>query len=456
MKNILITVSLSLLSAGCSKFTEVDLPQDQITRELVFKDEGLANSAMAGVYRSLESSGFLAGTSAGAPALLSAYTDELESYAPAGSDFSQSYNLTHSAVTASFKDLWTVSYNQIYNVNSIIEGLERSAQLSESFKLQLRGEALFVRALIHLQLSTAFGDIPYITTTSYTENSTVSREKQSVVYAKVKGDLLQAAIDLPPTLPRGSRVKASQMAAYAVLARLAYLENQWDDAVRYSNIVLFSIGYEMEESIDRTFLKDSSSAIWQLMPYDSTYNTNEGNFYILTTAPPATAALSPSLVNSFEDGDLRRDLWIGEVKDSDNKTYYYPFKYRQSSVTDATREYSVILRVEELYLIRAEAYIRQGQTILGLADLNQLRLRVNLRPVDGNNEDQLLTAVLNERRKELFTESGHRFNDLKHFGVLDQTMRAAKPNWKSNFKLWPLPESELLLNPHLKPQNEGY
>lgn len=456
MKNIFITASFSILSLGCSKFTDVDLPQDQITRELVFKDEGLANSAMAGVYRSLESSGFLAGTSTGAPAILSTYTDELESFAPVGSDFSQFYNMTHNAVTASIKDLWTVSYNQVYNVNSIIEGLERSTQLNESFKLGLRGEALFVRALIHLQLSNVYGNIPYITGTSYSDNSKVGRETQSVVYDKVKSDLLQAAFDLPSTLPKGSRVKVSQMAAYALLARLAYYRNEWDDAVRYSNIVLFTSGYEMEESIDRTFVKDSSSAIWQLMPYDNTYNTNEGNFYILLTAPPATAALSPALVNSFEIGDLRREKWIGEIQDSDNKTYYFPFKYKQATVSDATLEYSVILRVEELYLIRAEAYVRQGQITLGLADLNRLRQRVNLPPIDINNEDQLLTYVSDERRKELFTESGHRFNDLKHFGVLDQTMSAVKPNWKSNFRWWPVPESELLLNPNLRPQNEGY
>lgn len=456
MKNILITVSLGILSLGCSKFTDVDLPQDQITRDLVFKDEGLATSAMAGVYRSLESAGFLAGTSSGAPALLGCYSDELDSYDPAGSDFSQFYTLTHSAVTPAINSLWTVSYNQIYNVNSIIEGLDRSTQLSESFRLKLRGEALFVRAIVHLNLSTVFGDIPYITSTAYNENSNVSRESQSTVYEKVKADLLQARLDLPPMLPAGNRVKATQMAAYAVLARLAYYQDQWDDAVRYSTIVLSTSGYEMENSLDRTFLWDSSSAIWQLMPYDGISNTNEGNFYILMTAPPATAALSASLVNSFEVGDMRREKWIGEIKDPDEKTYYYPFKYKQSSVTNATEEYSVILRVEELYLIRAEAFVRKGQTILGLEDLNRLRLRVGLQSIHGNNENQLLNAILQERRKELFTEAGHRFNDLKHFDALEQTMLAVKPSWRSTFKLWPVPEPELLLNPNLKPQNEGY
>lgn len=456
MKKIMIIIALAVTMAGCSKFTEVDLPQDQITRDLVFKDEGLANSAMAGIYRSVESSGCLSGSSSGAQSYLSCYTDELTSYAAAGSDTSQFFNLTHNALTPTVNNLWKVSYNQIYNINSVLEGLERSSQLGQTFKQKLRGEALFLRAIIHLELTNTFGAVPYIATSSYEENMKVSRDPQAVVYDKIRTDLTQAVSDLPASLPRGSRVKPSKMAAYALLARLAYFEEKWDDAVRYSGLVINYQDYGMETAIERTFLKDSSSAIWQLMPYDATYPTNEGNLFILRTAPPSRIALSQAFVDGFEFGDQRRSKWIGEIKDSQNKSFYYPFKYKQFTVTAASSEYSLVLRVEELYLIRAEGYIRQGLMELAKNDLDKLRLRVGLGVITTTDENQMLEAVLKERHYELFTEFGHRFYDLKHFKKIDEVMSAVKINWKTTYQLWPVPEPEMLLNPNLNPQNNGY
>ncbi|MDQ0065153.1 hypothetical protein [Chryseobacterium lathyri] len=91
-----IMLGMAVLLSACSRFTEVDLPQDQITRDMVFKDEALAQAAMAGIYRSLEESGFLSGSSGGAQSYVSCYTDELSSYAPAGSDTSQLFLLSES------------------------------------------------------------------------------------------------------------------------------------------------------------------------------------------------------------------------------------------------------------------------------------------------------------------------------------------------------------------------
>ncbi len=67
-----------------------------------------------------------------------------------------------------------------------------------------------------------------------------------------------------------------------------------------------------------------------------------------------------------------------------------------------------------------------------------------------------MNAVIKERRSELFTEFGHRFYDLRQHNLLDAVMAVNKTGWKTHFKLLPLPESELLLNPNLNPQNEGY
>lgn len=455
-KNIGIMLGMLFLFPACSRFTEVDLPQDQITRDMVFKDEALAHATMAGIYRSLEESGFLSGSSGGAQSYLSCYTDELLSYAPAGNDTSQFYTLTHNALTQTVGNLWSVTYKQVYYINSVIEGLEHSPNISASVKARLSGEAYFLRAILHLYLTGTYGGVPYIKVTDYETNSHVSRESQAAVYAKVREDLLQSVEGLPDALPKGSRVTPTKMAAYALLSRLAYYQKDWNAALEYSGLVLSRSDYAPETDLDKVFLKHSSSAIWQLMPYDSTYPANEGNFFILQTAPPARVALSPAFVNGFESGDKRRTQWVGEVQDPQNTTYYYPFKYKQSSITSSSSEYSVILRVEELYLIRSEAYTRRNELNMGLSDLNKIRGRAGLPVLSNLGQDQLLVAIVRERKYELFTEFGHRLYDLSHFGILDQTMLAQKFSWKSSYKFLPLPEQELLRNPKLKPQNDGY
>jgi len=120
-------------------------------------------------------------------------------------------------------------------------------------------------------------------------------------------------------------------------------------------------------------------------------------------------------------------------------------------------EYSVVLRVEELYLIRAEAYLQKGQYDLAVSDLNKIRSRAGLPSLVNSADPNVLTnALIKERRSELFTEFGHRFYDLRQHNLLDIVMPVKKTNWKPHFKLLPLPEKELLLNPNLNPQNDGY
>ena len=70
--------------------------------------------------------------------------------------------------------------------------------------------------------------------------------------------------------------------------------------------------------------------------------------------------------------------------------------------------------------------------------------------------NEIINAVLKERRVELFTEYGHRFFDLKRLEKLDSTLKSVKSGWKTTDRLFPIPNTELSANPNLKPQNPGY
>lgn len=455
MKKIIYLLSVYLL-LGCEKFVDIALPNDQLTKSLVFQDDKLAKSAMAGVYRSLFATGYLSGSSQGAGMYLGCYTDELISYQPQSTGISQFYQLGITPQSSIIRNLWEVSYNQIYMLNSILEGLDISNGVSEPVKRQLRGEALFIRGTLHAYLTGTFGDIPYIMTTDYNQNRKISKITNKEVLRLAIQDIKNATDLLPNTAVKGQRVRPTKIAAYAMLARLEAYQQNWLKASEYASLVINEPAYAPENDLQKVFLKDGSSAIWQLLPSTTQANTSEGISYILTTAPPTLVSLTPELVTSFDSSDLRLKYWIGEIKDNQQHSFYFPYKYKQRSTTTATMEYSVILRTEEVLLIRAEAFSKMQHLTDALTDLNKLRGRAGLQAIQSNNQQVILDAILQERRHELFTEFGHRFFNLKNTLKLDAVMKVCKPQWKSYYEIFPLPENELLLNPALNPQNDGY
>jgi hypothetical protein len=88
-----------------------------------------------------------------------------------------------------------------------------------------------------------------------------------------------------------------------------------------------------------------------------------------------------------------------------------------------------------------------------------IRARAGLPNTTASDQNSLLTAILQERRVELFTEWGHRWLDLKRTNLIDQVMSSAAiqkgGTWNSNKALFPIPKSEILLDPQLE-QNPGF
>ncbi len=82
--------------------------------------------------------------------------------------------------------------------------------------------------------------------------------------------------------------------------------------------------------------------------------------------------LSQSVVNSFEDGDQRMVAWVKGVPVGLN-TFYHAYKYKIGSEEMPALEYPMILRLAELYLIRAEARIQLNNISGSLEDLNSIQ-----------------------------------------------------------------------------------
>ena len=118
-----------------------------------------------------------------------------------------------------------------------------------------------------------------------------------------------------------------------------------------------------------------------------------------------------------------------------------------------------LFRLGEMYLIRAEAAFRMGNSSQALDDLNALRAR----GFDDDDDDARLTSVdettiLRERLFELAGEAKRR-QDLVRFeiGGVNQYLRAYFEKAQSEpFRtIYPIPQAQLDANPNLT-QNPGY
>jgi hypothetical protein len=447
---------LLFLAVGCDSFTDVDLPSSQLTAKDVFQDKTTANAAMVDIYAKIRDHGLLTGYPTGISCELGLYSDELMFYGISGTGQS-SFN-TNSLLASDLEiaELWTSSYNQIYAANAIIEGVASSDALITSDKKQLTGEALFVRALIHFYLVNTFGDIPCVLTTDYQQNKVAHRMPVNEVYAQIKADLLRASELLPEGYIGADRVRPNKWAAQALLARVCLYRQEWNEASNAASAVLNQTGlYVWPSDIGTVFGKNSLSTIWQLMPPIAGANTYEAGTFIFVEGPPPSVAISDQLIGAFSDDDLRKSNWIKTVTNSTD-TWYHANKYKEASNTGTAVEYSIILRMAEQYLLRAEARVHQGDLIGAKEDLNKTRNLAGLPDTKAITAAEIITEILKERRLEFFTEFGQRFFDLKRTNTLDEVLAPIKPQWQNTDRLLPLPESEFLLNPNLSPQNENY
>lgn len=447
---------LICLFGSCDSFVAVDLPSSQLSGEAVFTDASTATAALVDVYSKMRKTVLVTGASNGISNLLGHYGDELAYYS-SGTLAELNFNQNSLVATnTTIMSTWSGTYNLIYAVNAIIEGVSSSTTISAVNKEKLLGEAYFVRAYLHFYLVNLYGEIPYVLSTNYQFNTTISKRSVADLYALITTDLQQAVTLMPEAYPTAERVRPNRSVAYALMARVKLYSEDWPEALLYSDRVISTSSlYTWVVNLNQVFLKNSTGTLWQLMPPVVGVNTLDAQTFIFSSGPPPNSALSSSLISSFEAGDLRRTSWVGTVTKG-GLSWYYPFKYKLNNATASSTEYSILFRLEEQYLIRAEAYAQLGNLEKSKLDLNKVRNRAGLSNTAALTQEELLTAILKERRVELFTELGHRWFDLKRTGLSNAVLSLVKPGWQSTDVLWPLPEAELLLNPNLLPQNAGY
>lgn len=446
----IFTFSLSYISISCEKLIEVDMPNNQIASNEVFQDLQTANSALSALYADVMTNSAISGVNL--DAALGVYTDELDEFSPTITPTRELYLNQQTDTNQTVYNIWVSSFKHIYTANSIIEGVDKSTGISLSDKKYLKGEALFIRTLMFFYLNQLYGNIPYPETTDYTTNQIIEKTPSNEVLEKMKYDLVQVLTLLQDDYRNAERIYPNKMAARLLLAKIYMAQQQWTLAEQILKEITQSSIYLMETDISKVFQKSGKHILWQLKPANNT-SLKQATLYYFSNSKPSSYALSKNLANSFTSNDLRKQNWMSLVS-YNGESWYRSEKYKNRD-NNNTNEYSIIFRIEEPYLLLAETLANQNKLTEGLNYLNTIRQRAGLTVLSNLNHADLLSEILLEDKREFFTETGHRFLDLKRMGKLNILLNV-KPNWKDFYNLWPIPQNELLLNSNLKPQNTGY
>lgn len=445
---IVAAISSVFLLSSCESFVELGPPPTQTVLGDVFKTDASASSAVQGLY-----------TGTPMPTMISNYSfflgmsaDDIQYNTP--STLYDEFENNSITVLNGFNEntIWFYAYQLIKNANNALVGLNNTQTLTPAVKDQLTGEAKFIRAFAYFYLVNLYGDVPMPLTgdADYMTNASLSRTDSKLVWTQIISDLKDAQSLLPAAYVGTFKARINKWAATALLAR-AYLYNQdWANAESQASQVINSAVYSLQTPAN-TFINTSPEIIWQVA--NLTGVSAFGANYLASAGVIPTYSMYDTLYNSFEPVDLRKSNWAG-VSNIGGKNYYFVNKYKVRAGTG--NEYNIMLRYAELYLIRAEARLQQNNLKDGKTDLEVIRTRAGLGALNASlNQSQLLLAVEQERKVELFGEWGHRWLDLKRTNRANAVIGGQKPTWKSTAVLYPIPENQRISNKNLT-QNPGY
>jgi hypothetical protein len=419
-------------------------PQSAIPAEVAFKDKAGIEKGILGAYASFQDLSYY-GRSYLIFSDLAA--DNLDHPADATAlEYAQIDNNVIVPENASVEGIWSSAYAGINAANSVMDKVPTMADMSEAEKTQAIGELYFIRALNHFNLMNYFGAIPIKTVV--TSGSTVFDVKRSPVpdvYAQIITDLTQAEKNLAVS---DVKIRASRYAASALLARVYLYQGNYAQAKAKATEVIGSKAYEIIPNFAAVFTDQSAESIFEI---DFTpLRRNRIAEYNIPKSMKGRREVAPSadLLAFFEPGDMRPDTTIALSPDD---KLPYPTKYDDLAIGE---DNVIVLRLPEMYLIRAEAEAKlEGDIDVIRADIDVVRTRAKLGPVAGDDYATLLKAIERERRAE-FAFEGHRWFDLV------RTKRAVDVLEKVNNvnqTLFPIPLSEIITNrdPNMT-QNPGY
>lgn len=411
---------------------------------------------------------------------------------------------------------WLATYNNIRNVNVVLEKLgvvydpasgainfeTISIPITEADRKQVAGEAMFIRAYHYFNLVRLYGGVFLVhKSIKASEAKTMNRVGADVIYKLIETDLKTAATSMSQLkytqMPGTEKGRATTWAAKALLAKVYLTQNKKAEAITQLQDVINNSGHKL------------------VTPYASVFSIdNEVNDEILFTirykaggiglGSPFANLFAPlgsgsAVVNGDGDGlnyptadldtltngDARKPTLIG-VYGTGTAAKLYVKKYLSTlTIPDDAENDWPVLRYSDVLLMLAEA---QGFSASSLQLISQVRQQHGglpaLDPAVVNSVALFEQALSTERRIE-FAFENQRWFDLVRFNATLTTITAEQTmkdhfarEYQSHYRLYtpptptlaelqsnvtkdrlllPIPQREIDNNTTLViPQNPGY
>ena len=502
MKNIRIKMLLLILMVGAMSCTNLDEePIGLLAPEGFFKSKQDVQTAIFGVNGALAHESLYG----------RAYTCNLllrDDMCDIGNRSTATYRIQINdfgvnSTNQWMSQVWQQSYVAISCANTAEAG-GISLGLPDAEINPMLGEARFLRAFCYYNLVRWFGDLPYIDKPISNPESvkTISRIPASDVYKKIIADLEFAKQWLPEKQASDCRTRPSKGTAASYLASVYLTIKDYQKAYTEAKYVIDNkdqFGYNLLPDFQDIFKADKTSTNTEVIfAIDFLGAINQGSYnddlIIPMTFPRDINAgfgvVVPSMAtyNSFNDLDYRKKVSFDtEVLDpkTGKMVQYSAWKEARPHIAKFSRfpgltgsgfRYSshnyIDMRYAEVLLIAAEALAEvSGPNAEAEGYLNLVRSRArNAGGVSGtypaNVQSGLpkatfIDAVLEERRIELAFE-WKRWYDIARRNLGDVAFKGSNSTEPhatfdaTRDYLFPIPKTELDVNPNLAPQNTGY
>jgi len=472
---------LSLFSLSCKKWIDVK-PTDRLSEDQLFVDRSGYTKALNGVYVEMTNKALYGQEmTAGTMDVLAQYyfiNQTQHVYLPYAT-----FTYTATEVMTTFDSAWKKAYELVANCNVIIEkcGDAPSQILPEPYYGIIKGEALALRAYLHLDMLRLFGPIyseetkaraaiPYVARTGL-EVAPMSTSEQ--VMLKIVEDLKTALSLMESTDPvrtdgvRNSsnalgdnalhyrQYRLNYYATKALLARAYLWQNDRTNALIQAESLLTEVQAPGKivfpyVTIANATHVDRPDRVFSTEVMFSLYDINRVQMFdnLFNVSLPNNRKLSFSggdsnefRVNELYDdaNDFRRRIW--QNASSGVTTAITNMKY--ADIPDAPGRYMIpLIRLSEVLLIAAESH---PDLATGVGYLNAVRTSRNALSLNPASDAALKTAITNEFRKETIGEG-------QQFFFYKRRAQTAVPNHASitgtktmvlNNYVVPLPESEI-------------
>lgn len=485
MKNILISAILFgiFIIPACSDFLDEE-SKGKVDENLLTTQEGL-EAALTGAYRGLNQPwGF--GICNGTYQQLCSGADDM--YCPttdANGTQLDRCNPTNS--NGSFSSTWSGLYKTALGANRVINNYQNCSGDASTIKV-IAGEAYFLRAFAYYTLVRLWGDIPLVTASGYnSDDASIGLSSEADIYDLIESDITTAVSLLGDSRRNNEVGRPNKLVAKALMAEIYLTEAGWP---------LKKDGYYAKAaSVAKEVLDESSGAGFSLEGnYSSLFKNREEDNNItsedLFVIPASTtdyvvfygAWCEPSeiggwnvifaevgFMNKFPEGP-RKDATFYTVTDKgvswQNWQHKHPcilklMKYPQGGQNNVANCSSVlpahILRLSQTALTYAEAKARSdGPDAEAYSWLNKIRDRAGLPEYSGLSTSDFINDVVQERAWE-FAGECVRWYDLLRLEMVPESFEGKDPEYdpsnlhsqSDNRYTFPIPSSEILLNPNL-------